>query len=150
MTTAATETSTAFLVGDLARTMRREFQRELERVTDEPRLTFAQAKALMHIAKTPGLRQVDLAERLEVQPITLARLLDLLASSGLVERRADPEDRRAHRLFLCDGAEECMKLVEMAASRIRERLVKDMSDEQVVLLQQALKKMTTNLIETAE
>jgi MarR family transcriptional regulator, transcriptional regulator for hemolysin len=47
-----------------------------------------------------GLSQVDLADVLELQPISLVRLLDRLVEHGLVERRSDPRDRRANRLFL--------------------------------------------------
>lgn len=50
---------------------------------------------LVHLARDPGLRQIELAARLEVQPITLTRLLDQLARHDLVERRRDPDDRRA-------------------------------------------------------
>ncbi|MGL6502645.1 MarR family winged helix-turn-helix transcriptional regulator [Aeromonas caviae] len=46
---------------------------------------------------------MDLAERLDIQPITLARQLDQLAESGLVERRSDPHDRRAYQLHLTEG-----------------------------------------------
>jgi len=47
-----------------------------------------------------GLSQVDLADVLELQPISLVRLLDRLVEHGLLERRPDPRDRRANRLFL--------------------------------------------------
>jgi DNA-binding MarR family transcriptional regulator len=89
-----------FLVADVARLMRRAFQTRL----DGAALTYAQARALAWLARRQGLRQVDLAEQLEIQPITLARLVDQLERAGLVERRRDPDDRRAYRLFLTPAA----------------------------------------------
>src|SRR5690606_34684335 len=62
----------SFLLADVARLLRRTMARRLE----GSELTFAQARVLVHLARDPGLRQVELAARLEVQPITLARLLD--------------------------------------------------------------------------
>ena len=62
--------------------------------------TRAQWIVLFRLREQEGLSQVDLAEVLELQPISLVRLLDRLVEHGLVERRSDPEDRRANRLFL--------------------------------------------------
>jgi len=62
--------------------------------------TRAQWIILFRLRAQEGLSQVDLAEVLELQPISLVRLLDRLVEHGLVERRSDPKDRRANRLFL--------------------------------------------------
>ena len=62
--------------------------------------TRAQWIVLFRLREQEGLSQVDLADVLELQPISLVRLLDRLVEQGLVERRADPRDRRANRLFL--------------------------------------------------
>lgn len=62
--------------------------------------TRAQWIVLFRLREQEGLSQVDLAEVLELQPISLVRLLDRLVEHGLVERRSDPRDRRANRLFL--------------------------------------------------
>ena len=62
--------------------------------------TRAQWIILFRLREQEGLSQVDLAEVLELQPISLVRLLDRLVEHGLVERRSDPKDRRANRLFL--------------------------------------------------
>ena len=62
--------------------------------------TRAQWIVLFRLRQQEGLSQVDLAEVLELQPISLVRLLDRLVEHGLVERRHDPRDRRANRLFL--------------------------------------------------
>src|ERR1700681_2058668 len=62
--------------------------------------TRAQWIVLFRLREQEGLSQVDLADVLELQPISLVRLLDRLVEHGLVERRSDPRDPRAHRLFL--------------------------------------------------
>ena len=65
--------------------------------------TRAQWIVLFRLRQQEGLSQVDLAEVLELQPISLVRLLDRLVEHGLLERRHDPKDRRANRLFLTDS-----------------------------------------------
>ncbi|WP_438274738.1 MarR family winged helix-turn-helix transcriptional regulator [Nitrobacter sp.] len=62
--------------------------------------TRAQWIVLFQLRQKEGLSQVDLADVLELQPISLVRLLDRLVDHGFLERRPDPRDRRANRLFL--------------------------------------------------
>jgi MarR family transcriptional regulator, transcriptional regulator for hemolysin len=67
-------------------------------------ITRAQWVVLVRLDRSEGLKQSELAEMLELQPISLTRLLDKLCDSGLIERRADPVDRRAKRLYLTPAA----------------------------------------------
>src|ERR1700729_3468306 len=67
-------------------------------------VTRAQWAVLVRLDRFEGLKQNELAEMLDLQPITLTRLLDGLADNGLIERRPDPDDRRAKRLFLTPAA----------------------------------------------
>lgn len=83
-----------FEIAETAHTLRRAFDRRAATLG----VTRAQWKVLFRVSRTPGLRQVDLAEQLDVEPITLCRIVDRLEDAGLVERRRDPEDRRAWRL----------------------------------------------------
>jgi MarR family transcriptional regulator for hemolysin len=64
----------------------------------------AQWVVLFRLDRSEGLKQSELAEILDLQPISLTRLLDRLAENGLIERRADPNDRRANRLYLTPAA----------------------------------------------
>ena len=64
----------------------------------------AQWVVLMRLDRSEGLKQSELAEILDLQPISLTRLLDRLAENGLIERRDDPNDRRANRLYLTPAA----------------------------------------------
>lgn len=76
----------------------------------------AQWAVLIRIDRNEGLKQSELADMLDLQPITLTRLLDRLADNGLIERRADPNDRRANRLFLKPAAKPLLnRLAELGA-----------------------------------
>ena len=133
--------SLGFLLADVSRTMRRAFQRHLEGSS----LTLAQARALIYVSQNEGVRQVDLAELLEVQPITLARLIDQLATLSLVERRPDPADRRAYQVFLTPAAESHLLAIEQGAAWIREDAARGLSKQQIATVILALKKMRANL-----
>lgn len=67
-------------------------------------VTYAQWVVLARLDRFEGLKQSELAEMLDLQPITLTRLVDRLCDSGMIERRADPNDRRAKRLFLTSAS----------------------------------------------
>jgi MarR family transcriptional regulator for hemolysin len=71
-------------------------------------ITRSQWAVLAKLQKEEGLQQAKLAKLLDIQPITLTRLVDRLCSSGLVERRADANDRRANRLYLTPAARPLM------------------------------------------
>lgn len=89
-----------FLVSDVARLLRK----RLDAQTRDLAVTGAQWRVLILIARNPGVRQAVVAEMLDVEPITTCRMVDRLEQAGMVERRRDPEDRRAWRLFLTDAA----------------------------------------------
>jgi len=67
-------------------------------------MTRAQWAVLARVERSEGLKQCELADTLDLQPITLTRLIDRLCDSGLIERRSDPSDRRAKRLYLTPAA----------------------------------------------
>jgi MarR family transcriptional regulator for hemolysin len=69
----------------------------------------AQWVVLIRLDRSEGLKQSELAEILDLQPISLTRLLDRLAENGLIERRPDPSDRRANRLYLTPAARPLLK-----------------------------------------
>src|SRR4029450_3141757 len=82
-----------FEIAETAHALRRAFDRRAATLG----VTRAQWKVLFRLSRMPGLRQVDLADQLDVEPITLCRIIDRLEDAGLVERRRDPADRRAWR-----------------------------------------------------
>lgn len=131
-----------FVMSDLSRLMRRAFA---QRFADGP-LTMAQARALVFVAHHEGVRQVDLAELLDVQPITLARLIDQLAESGLVERRADPTDRRAYQIHLLPAAQPHLRAIEQVAQTIRAEAVGGLDPVDVETTLRVLRAMRANLM----
>lgn len=83
-----------FEIGETAHALRKAF----DRLAVGLGVTRAQWKVLFKLSRKPGLRQVELADLLELEPITLCRIVDRLEEAGLVERSRDPDDRRAWRL----------------------------------------------------
>lgn len=90
----------AWDIGETSHALRRAFDRRAA----ELGITRAQWRVLAHLDHQPGQRQVELADRMDIEPITLCRIVDKLEEAKLVERRRDPEDRRAWRLHLCESA----------------------------------------------
>lgn len=90
----------AFMLNDVARLLRTYADYKAAQFG----ITRAQWAVLVRVDRSEGLNQSELAEVLDLQPITLTRLLDKLCDSGLIERRPDPGDRRAKRLFLTPAA----------------------------------------------
>ena len=90
----------AFLLNDVARMLRTYADSKVGQFG----ATRAQWAVLARLDRLQGLKQSELAEMLDLQPITLARLLDRLCSRGLIERRPDLNDRRANRLYLTTAA----------------------------------------------
>jgi DNA-binding MarR family transcriptional regulator len=101
-----------FKIGETAHALRKAFDRRAVGLG----VTRAQWKVLFRLDRQPGLRQIELADMLEIEPITLSRIVDRLEESGLVERRADPADRRAWRLHVTAAAQPLIaKLRDVAA-----------------------------------
>jgi MarR family transcriptional regulator for hemolysin len=92
--------SFGFLLHDIARLLGKRFEQGARSLG----LSTAQWRALAHLQRCEGTNQSRLAELLELEPISLARLIDRMEEAGLVERRSDPADRRARRLYLTAGA----------------------------------------------
>src|SRR5215469_18671628 len=89
-----------FMLNDVARLLRASADHKAAQFG----ITRARWVVLVRLERSEGLNQTELAEMLDLQPITLTRLLDKLCDSGLIERRPDPDDRRVKRLFLAPAA----------------------------------------------
>jgi len=92
--------SIGFLMADVSRLLRRVFDERARSIG----VTRPQWRVLTVLAREEGINQGMLADRLEVEPITLSRMVDRMQDAGLLERRADPDDRRAWKLYLSDNA----------------------------------------------
>jgi MarR family transcriptional regulator, transcriptional regulator for hemolysin len=95
----------AFSVNDVARMLRT----YADYKAGQFGITRAQWVVLVRLDRFEGLKQSELADMLDLQPISLTRLLDRLCRSGLIERRSDPNDRRANRLYLTASARPLLK-----------------------------------------
>src|SRR5947207_12013708 len=93
--------------------------------------TRAQWIVLFRLRQQEGLSQVDLADVLELQPISLVRLLDRLVEHGLLERRPDPRDRRANRLFLTKSGRRLVDDLDSLRDAIAGDVLRDVSDKHV-------------------
>jgi MarR family transcriptional regulator for hemolysin len=91
--------------------------------------TRAQWIVLFRLRQQEGLSQVDLADVLELQPISLVRLLDRLVEHGLLERRHDPKDRRANRLFLTASGKQLVDDLDSLRDVIATDVTQNLSAE---------------------
>ena len=106
------ENSLGYNISDLARLIRKRFDEE----SRDLGVTNSQWRVLVNVFRQPGINQGTLAELMEVEPITTCRMVDRLEIAGLVERRRDPNDRRAWQIHLTDAAMPLIdKLKERAA-----------------------------------
>ena len=110
-----TEPAFGFLLHDISRLLRKRFDRRAKALG----LTKSQWMVMAHLARHEGIKQSGLAEILEVEPITMSRHLDRLGETGWIERRADPDDRRAWRLYLSDKARP---ILEQLGELVRETM----------------------------
>ena len=101
--------------------------------------TRAQWIVLFRLREQEGLSQVDLADVLELQPISLVRLLDRLVEHGLLERRHDPKDRRANRLFLTASGRQLVDDLDSLRDAIATDVIHDMPAETVETTLHALR-----------
>jgi len=104
-------------IAETATALRRAFDRRAVSLG----VTRAQWRVLAKLSRTPGMRQVELADHLDMEAITLCRIVDRLAEAGLVERQPDPQDRRAWKLVLTHKSKPLVK--KLAA------LADDLGDE---------------------
>ena len=108
-----------FLSYEISLVIRQRFNKEAENLG----ITYSQWRALVHLAENENCRQVDLAENLEVKPISLARQIDLLEGSGLVRRKKDHVDRRAYRLELTPKALPIMQELWKIADAVEDHIL---------------------------
>ena len=116
-----------FEINETARTIRRAFD---QRAVDFG-VTRVQWKTLARLKRQPGLRQVELAEILEMEPITLCRVIDRLEETGLVERKADPADRRAWRLEITPKAEPLIRKLKAVAAELTAQALGGLNSSEV-------------------
>jgi DNA-binding MarR family transcriptional regulator len=131
-----------FLLHDVARLMRVEADKRA-RAHD---MTRAQWGILIWLERQPGISQKELSELLEVEPITVARLVDRLEARGMVERRPDPKDRRIWRLHLRSAAYPLLHEIHRHRAEIIDRLTQGIDGDELETVVEALLRMKATLV----
>ena len=108
-------------------------------------MTRAQWVILKRLDRTPGLSQNELASIVEVEPITVGRLIDQLEARGLVERRDDPRDRRIHRLHLTPKSKPILREIANNIAEISAIMATGIGEKTLDLVAANLKTMKANL-----
>lgn len=124
MTTDGTE-RLGFLIHDAARLLRKRFEARGSRHG----LSAAQWRLLVRVAKDEGVPQARLAELLEIEPISVSRLIDRMEDGGWIERRQDPADRRVRTIHPTDKAREAFGEVKLLAGSVYEEALSGLSPE---------------------
>jgi len=130
-----------FLVSDVSRLLRRNFDEKARTIG----VTRPQWRVLTMLARREGINQGGMAELMEVEPITLSRMVDRLQDSGLVERRPDPNDRRAWQLFLTDKAEPILAQLKIWADELFVEALEGLSASEEQMLNALLARVQQNL-----
>ncbi|WP_283193976.1 MarR family transcriptional regulator [Rhizobium sp. AN80A] len=132
-----------FLLHDVARLLRKRFEQRAKCLG----LTSSQWQALAYLSNNEGIHQGGLAEMLEIEPITLVRILDKLAERGLIERRQHPTDRRIWLLYMREEAHPLLAEMRGLGDVTRGEALEDVAAEEREQLFQILSQMKTNLVQ---
>lgn len=135
-----------FEINETARAIRRTFDQRAAKLG----ITRPQWRVLARLKREPGLRQVELAERLDMEPITLCRIVDRLEEAALVERKADPADRRAWRLQLTEKAAPVVTKLRFLARDVAAEATDGIEERDLKSLQQQLSAIRTNVARSGD
>ena len=129
-----------FEIGETAHALRKAF----DRLAVGLGVTRAQWKVLFKLTRKPGLRQVELADMLELEPITLCRIVDRLEEAGLVERVRDPEDRRAWRLHVTAKAQPLIDKLQAVGAELVEQAFSGIDPKDIEIARNVLARAREN------
>jgi DNA-binding MarR family transcriptional regulator len=135
-----------FEINETARALRRVFDQRAATLG----VTRPQWRVLARLKREPSLRQVELAERLDMEPITLCRIVDRLEEAGLVERKPDPSDRRAWLLELTAKATPLVKQLRALAHDFAVEAMDGIQETELRNLQQHLAAIRANVAGSGE
>lgn len=130
-----------FMISDVSRLMRRRFDERARAIG----VTRPQWRALTALSRREGMNQGNLADLLEVEPITLCRMVDRLEEAGHVERRRDPHDRRAWNIFLTDKSRPLLDQLRGIADGMFAVALEGVDDAEQARLAASLGRIRDNL-----
>jgi len=134
-----------FEIGETAHALRKAFDRRAVGMG----VTRAQWKVLFRLERQPGLRQIELADMLDIEPITLSRIVDRLEEGGLVERVADPADRRAWRLHVTARAQPLIEKLRAVADEMIAEAFGGIDPKDIAITRAVLTRVRENAARTA-
>lgn len=134
--------------GFILKNIERLYTKRFEALAQELSLTLPQCKALFLLSRNEGISQKRLAELSEIEPMTLVRILDRMESDGWVERRPDPNDRRARTLYVTAGATPILEQIEKLSAQMRTEALSGLGAEQRNQLMGLLEHVYQNLLAT--
>jgi DNA-binding MarR family transcriptional regulator len=137
----AMDSNFAFDVSETAQALRRAFDRRAAALG----VTRAQWRVLARLSRQDAMRQVELADALDLEPITLCRMIDRLSEAGLVERRRDERDRRAFRICLTEKAKPLIERLRSLAEEFLDDALVGVSPAEQEAVRGALARVRTNL-----
>jgi DNA-binding MarR family transcriptional regulator len=134
-----------FEIGETAHALRKAFDRRAVGLG----VTRAQWKVLFRLERQPGLRQIELADMLDIEAITLSRIVDRLEEGGLVERVADPADRRAWRLHVTARAQPLIAKLRRVADDMTSEAFAGIDPKHIEIARQVLGRVRENTAQAA-
>ena len=129
-----------FEVGETAHALRKAF----DRMAVGLGVTRAQWKVLFKLTRQPGLRQVELADMLDIEPITLCRIVDRLEEAGLVERTRDPADRRAWKLAVTEKAQPLINQLQGIGAVLVDQAFTGIDPKEIEIARRVLARVREN------
>ncbi|MGJ4949481.1 MarR family winged helix-turn-helix transcriptional regulator [Bradyrhizobium sp. HKCCYLS20291] len=141
MTRTSVDVNFLFTLGELQRLVRAYADKEAARFG----MTRAQWAVLAKVERNEGMKQSELAEQMEMQPITLTRLIDKLADAGLIERRGDDTDRRVNRLYLKKAARPLLAKLAVLRGELTDTALEGISPEEAERLMTHLEAIKENI-----
>jgi MarR family transcriptional regulator for hemolysin len=130
-----------FLVSDVARLLRFDFDRRSRKLG----LSRSQWSVLARLSIRSGIQQKELADLMDIKPITLTRHLDRLESEGWIERRNHPNDRRANNVYLTEKGKSVIGNLRKIGQNVREKALSGINNKEEARLLEMLALIRDNL-----
>ena len=137
------DTNIAFLMFDASRN----FRREIDAVTRDFGVTSHQWRLLGIVSRNPGINQCEAADMLDVEPITLSRMVDKLEAAEMIERRSAPNDRRAWCLYTTDAAKPMIEKIRSVFKEVLDQCLDGFAPDELRAFTQFLERYRANLDE---
>lgn len=138
--------SLGFLLHGAAKALRREFEARAR----EHGLSNAQWRMLVYLVLEDGAPQARMAEVLEVEPISVSRLVDRMEAFGWAERRADPTDRRVRLIYPTERGRTVFNEVRAVAGEVYDKALAGLNQDERAAFKQGLKTIVANLASSAD